>query len=119
MKAVGWMVGASVGSWLAVMAVFGARTGVEVLLGMIAPLVVAVATWLAIEQLYRRNPASVTRFMMTGFAAKMLFFGAYVAVAIRLLAVRPQPFVASLTAYFIGLHLIEALYLRRLFMGAK
>jgi len=36
-------------------------------------------------------------------------------VMLRLLSLRPAPFVASFTVYFIGLYLTEALYLRRLF----
>ena len=53
--------------------------------------------------------------MIAAFAAKMVFFGAYVAVMLLALALRPVPFVASFTAYFIALHLIEALCLKRLF----
>jgi len=30
---------------------------------------------------------------------------------------QPVPFVASFTAYFITLHIVEALYLQRLFAG--
>ena len=49
--------------------------------------------------------------MMAAFAAKMVFFGAYVAVMLQgRLRVRPVPFVASFTAYFIALYLVEALY---------
>jgi hypothetical protein len=45
----------------------------------------------------------------------MVFFGAYVAVMLAVLRLRPIPFVLSFTGYFIGLYLMEALYLRRLF----
>ena len=38
-------------------------------------------------------------------------------VALKGLHVRPAPFVASFTAYFIALHVTEALYMRRLFAG--
>jgi hypothetical protein len=55
--------------------------------------------------------------MVAGFGVKMVFFGAYVAIALKVLSLRPIPFVASFTGYFIGLHLIEALYLRRLLAG--
>jgi hypothetical protein len=119
MTPVGLMVGAGVGSWLVVAALVDAQTSVAVFLGMLAPLAVTVGTWVAIERVHRRNPADVTRLMMAAFAGKMVFFGAYVAVVLRGLSVRPQPFVISFTAYFIGLYLIEALYLRRLFMGVQ
>ena len=45
----------------------------------------------------------------------MVFFGAYVAVVLKLFAQPAIPFVASFTGYFIALHLCEALLLRRLF----
>ena len=119
MKPVGWMVGASLGSWLAAVAMFGIETGVELFLGMIAPLVVAVAMWVAVERTYRRDPARVPPLMMGAFAGKMVFFGAYAGIVLRGLSVRPVPFIISFTGFFIGLHLIEALYLRRLFMAVK
>ena len=39
-------------------------------------------------------------------------------IVLRVLGARPVPFVASFAGYFIALHLIEALYLKRLFAGA-
>jgi hypothetical protein len=53
--------------------------------------------------------------MVTGMAVKAVFFGAYVVVMLRVLALRPGPFVASFTSYFIALHMMEALFMRRLF----
>jgi len=119
MKPVGWMVGVSVGSWLAATALLGLRTGLGVFLGMLAPLAMAVGSWVAIERAHRRNPADVTKLMMAAFAGKMVFFGAYVIVVLGSSSVRPLPFVVSFTAYFIGLYLVEALYLRRLFAGTQ
>ena len=43
------------------------------------------------------------------------FFGAYVAVMLEVIGLRPTVFVVSFTSYFIALYLIEALLLRRLF----
>ena len=109
------MVGASVGSWLAVSVFVGRQTGVEVFFGMLAPLVVATSTWVMAERTYRRDPQRLTALMMTAFFAKLAFFGAYVAVMLAVLKLRPIPFVVSFTSYFIGLYLTEALCLRRLF----
>jgi hypothetical protein len=109
---------AGVAPWLATLAIVGMRTGVAVLLGMLGPLVVAVGTWVLTERTYKRDPGRVTALMVGAFGGKMVFFGAYVAVMLRLFAVRPVPFVASFTSYFIALYLIEALYLRRLFLGS-
>jgi hypothetical protein len=115
MKAVNWMVGASIGSWLAATALIGMRGSVEILAGMLGPLAVVTSTWLMTERTYRRHPERVTALMIAAFAAKMVFFGAYVVIALMVFSLRPVPFVASFIGYFIGLYLIEALYLRRLF----
>lgn len=110
-----WMIGGSVVSWLVAITVTGPVMGWEVLAGMIGPLLVAVATWEMADRTFRHAPELLTARMITAFAAKMVFFGAYVAVMLLVLSLRPIPFVVSFTAYFIALHLAEALCLRRLF----
>jgi len=83
-------------------------------LGMVGPLAVASATWVLMKQTYRRDPGLLTPLMLTLFAGKMVFFGAYVAVMLAVLALPAVPFVASFTISFIASHLIEAFSLRRL-----
>jgi uncharacterized membrane protein YdfJ with MMPL/SSD domain len=109
------MVGISVAAWLVVAALVDGRTRIEVLCGMLGPLLVVSGTWLLTEHTYRTNPASLTSTMIAAFGFKVLFFGGYVAVMLGLLSLRPMPFVASFTSYFIGLYVIEALYLRQMF----
>jgi len=53
------------------------------------------------------------QFLQSGLMTQA--FGAYVAVMIRVVALRPVPFIASFTGYLAGLYLMEALYLRHLF----
>jgi hypothetical protein len=65
---------------------------------------------------YTAAPQRLTQVMVAGFGAKMLFFGAYVVVALRGYRLRPIPFVVSFAGFFIALHVIEALFLRRLFV---
>jgi hypothetical protein len=110
-----WLAAASIGS--AVM--LGARFGREVWLGMLAPLVVVSVTWVLTERVYRTHPERLTSVMIGAFAGKLLFFGLYVGLAVAVLGVKPVPFVASLTGYFITLHVIEALWLRRLFVSSN
>jgi uncharacterized membrane protein YdfJ with MMPL/SSD domain len=115
MNEIGWMAVAGVGSWLAATGVIGVQTGTEVLFGMIGPLAAVVGSWTLVERTHRTNPDRLTAVMIASFAGKMVFFGAYVAVMLKVLALRPIPFVVSFTGYFIGLYGMEALYLRRLF----
>ena len=114
MKAVAWMTGISVGSWLLASATFGSAWSRDILLGMLGPLGIACGTWVLMERTYRANPQRLTSVMMAGFGAKLVFFGAYVAVVILVVGVHHVPFVASFTGYFIGLYAIEALFLKRL-----
>jgi len=55
--------------------------------------------------------------MIGAFGVKILFFGAYTAVMLTVVGLRPVPFVASFTSYFIALYLTEALLMRRLFVA--
>jgi hypothetical protein len=109
-----WMAGTSVGSWLAVTAAGGADLNPEVLLGMAGPLTSASVTWIVLARAHASAPERVTQALMIGFAAKMVLFAAYVVVMIAVLRVRPVPFVAGFATYFIVLHVMEAVFLRRL-----
>lgn len=115
MTPVAQMIGAGLVAWVAATAMFGAPSHVATLLGMAAPLAVAVTTWRLAERTYRRDPTALTGLMIAGFVGKMVFFGAYVAVVIVVWSQPAVPFAVSFTGSFIALHLIEALALRRLF----
>jgi hypothetical protein len=83
--------------------------------GIAGPLAAALASWLAAERTWRRDPARLTSVMIVAFAGKVVFFAVYVAFMLSVLSVPPTPFVATFTASFIALHLAEALALKRLF----
>ena len=113
MKKVGWLAAASVVS----AAVLALRFGREVWFGMLAPLLVVGATWVLTERVYKANPERLTSVMISAFAGKLVFFGAYVGLAIGVLGMRPVPFAVSFAGYFIALHMIEAFWLKRLFVS--
>jgi hypothetical protein len=119
MNALGWTLGASVASALVAAAFVGARTEVAILLGLLGPLLAAGGTWVLVERVFRRRPDRVTPLMIAAFGAKLVSFGAYVAVVLRVLAVAPVPFVVSFTSYFVGLYAAEAVSLHRLFSGGR
>ena len=84
---------------------------------MLAPLASAAFTWVLVARNFTSRPEAVTPLMVAAFAGKLVFFGVYVTIMLRLLSLRPLPFVVSFTTYFIALHLFEALCLQRLFAG--
>lgn len=115
MRAAGWMAAAAAGSAAVAVAVTGRQTAAEVLLGMAAPLAAVAVSWVLTERIYRRDPERLTGLLMGAFGGKMLFFGVYVALMIKVAGLRPVPFAISFTSYFIVLYLVEALLMRRLF----
>ena len=119
MKEAAWMAGASVLSWLAVSAVGGERVNPESVYGMAGPLIASCVSWIGVRHVHRAAPERVMGAMIVGFAVKFVFFGAYVAVVLRLLALRPLPFMAVFVSYFIALYAMQALFLRRLVLPVK
>jgi hypothetical protein len=117
MKPVGWMGGVSLMSWLLMRVTSDGRGDPEVLFGMAGPLISAVGSWVAYERAHRSVPGRLTNVMIAALAVKMIFFGGYVVAMLRGLGLRPVPFVVSFAVYFIVLHVMEALFLRRLLMN--
>ena len=114
MRPLAWMAGVSVVSWAVITAAASGQTQPELTMGMLGPLASAVATWLAIVRAHAAGPAHVTGALIQTFVLQVVFFGAYVAVMLRVLDARPVPFVVSFTGYFLALHVMEALFLKRL-----
>lgn len=113
-----WLAGASVLSWLAVGALGGNRVNPEAFYGMAGPLVAVCLSWLAVRRAHRRGPERVMAVMMAGFALKLVFFGAYIAVMIKAVGLRPLPFVTAFVSYFIALYAMQAFLLWRL-LGSR
>jgi hypothetical protein len=83
--------------------------------GMIGPLVAAAATWVVAARQQARDPAGVMRVLVAAFAAKVLFFVAYVVAMIRIFDVEPRAFGLSFVASVIGLYAVQAAMFARLF----
>jgi hypothetical protein len=113
------MIAVSLLSWVIVAGVAGGRANPEVLYGMVGPLAVAAVSWVITKRTYAAARERLMGVLITGMAIKAVFFGAYVVVMLRILALRPGPFIASFTSYFIALHMMEALFMRRLFANAN
>jgi hypothetical protein len=94
-------------------------TLVEILCGFVGPLVAAGASWVVASRTYREHPERLTGVMATAFAVKLVFFGAYVAIALGALSLRAIPFMISFTSSFVVLHAAEAIGLHRLFAGPR
>jgi hypothetical protein len=112
---IGGMLAGAAAAWLAAVAVFGLEVGRDVAFGMAAPLAAVVVTWVLVVRAHGRNPAAVTGVMVQGFVGKVIFFGVYVVAVWTKVRPEPVPFIASFTGSFLGLYLVEAILLGRLF----
>jgi hypothetical protein len=115
MRALATMVAAGVVSWACMAAVLGDPVNPELLFGMLGPLLVATLSWVVVARAWAVRPEGVFGVLLGGMAIKLVFLAAYAYVMLRVVALRPVPFVASFTGYFIALHNIEALFMKRLF----
>ena len=115
MTSVWYMAAGCVGSAIAVSVTFAREMAVEVLLGMAAPLAIAMTTLVLVERTYRHDPRQVTSILVKAFVAKMVLIAGYVIVVVGVLSVQVVPFIMSFTAYFIALYLFEFACLRRTF----
>jgi ACR3 family arsenite efflux pump ArsB len=113
-----WMIAGAVGSATAAGLVTAPDVRAAIVLGMVGPLAATIATWVAVEHAYRRDPLAVTGVMLRAWLLKALFFTIYLIAVIRGLGVSGQPFAVSLASYFLVLHTIEAMLLKRLFSRA-
>jgi hypothetical protein len=114
MKLTWWMLSGSILSSIVLTALLGADTGFEIWLGMLGPLLSALISWIAMQRYYTRRPGRMTSLLIKAFAAKMIFFAAYITVLLSKGWVRPIPFAISFTAYYLCLHIMEAIGLHRL-----
>ena len=113
-----WMAGGAVVAAVVAAAIAGPESGAGIVLGMAGPLIATTTSWMLIARTHRLDPARVMAVMLRAWAAKALFFVAYVVVVVKGLGVAPGPFVISFTVYFIALYSVQARLLMRLFSPA-
>ena len=114
MTPIAWMAVGSVVTCAIAVAIAGKALAPEIVFGMAAPLVSAATSWLVIVRTHLTAPERLTGVLVTAFAVKAVLFGGYVALALVVLDLRPIPFVAAFTSYYVALHFGEALLLKRL-----
>ncbi len=114
MKIQRYIIASCIGSWALISLMFPS-VAVEILLGMLSPLLLAIGTLILVDRTYRKAPQKLTSLMTQAFMGKMLFCGVYVSVIVGFYSFQVVPFAVGFTVYFIGLHLTEALYFQVLF----
>lgn len=114
MKLAWWMLAGSILSAILLTMLPGVSVRLEIWFGMMGPLISAIVSWIVMQRQHRKKPQGMTRLLIKAFAAKMIFFGIYIAFFLVIELVRPIPFVVSFAGYYIALHIVEAIGLRHL-----
>ncbi len=114
MKIQRYVISSCIGSWALISLMFP-QVAVEIILGMLSPLLLEIGTLILVDRTYRKAPQKLTSLMTRAFMGKMLFYGVYVSIIVGFYSFQVLPFAVSFTVYFIGLHLTEALYFQAMF----
>jgi hypothetical protein len=112
MTAVMWMAAGCAACGAAVAMWAPASVRAEWICGLAGPFVAVAGSWLALDRALRRG-ADVSGVLLKAFAVKFVFFGLYVAVMVRGLALQPKPFIVSFACAFVTLYAVEAWLLQR------
>ena len=112
-----WMMAGSVVTGVALALALGPRVMPELPFAIAGPLLSAIVSWQLLERTQRSAPERLTTVMIASFGVKVLLFGLYLVVMLKVLALRPLPFMSSFTGYYVALHVVEAAFLRRLLAG--
>ncbi len=115
MNALWWVIAVTLAAAVGA-SVFGFGPGDvrAVWLGIAGPVVMSGASWTLTSRTWAREKAALLPLMLRAFAVKAMFVVAYVVLMLKVVDVRPMPFVLSFIGTYMATHLAEAYCLRRL-----
>ena len=93
--------------------------GLELLLGWILPVLAGTVTLYFIDSAAQKDPFLVTKILIKGFALKMVYYGATILILFKLYSFEPIPFICSFSGFFLGLHVLEAVIIKRISQSYK
>ena len=93
--------------------------GLELFLGWILPVLAGIVTLHFIGSAAQKDPFLVTKILVKGFALKMVYYGATVLILFKLYSFEPIPFICSFSGFFLGLHVLEAVIIKRISQSYK
>tara|TARA_B100000214_G_C23598274_1_gene459471 strand:- start:242 stop:592 length:351 start_codon:yes stop_codon:yes gene_type:complete len=85
----------------------------ELFLGLLAPILVGYVMIYLLEKHSNMKLANHNRMLIKGFAIKFIFHGTYILTIFTVYSFNPIPFMCSFVSSFIGLHIVEALVLKK------
>ena len=85
----------------------------EIFLGLLAPILVGYVTVFFMEKYSNMGMIYFNKMLIRGFALKFIFYGLFILTIFTVYSFNPIAFMCSFTFSFIGLHLVEAMILRK------
>ncbi len=86
----------------------------EIFLGILAPILVGYGTLFFIKKYSNMGMIYLNGVIIKGFAIKFIFYGAFILIIFTVYSFNPIPFMCSFIASFVGLHIMEALILKKI-----
>ena len=86
----------------------------EIFLGLVGPVLVGFITIFYMIKYSNRRAIRFNRMLVRGFAIKFIFYGAFIITIFSVYSFKPVPFMCSFTVSFIGLHMMEAVVLKKI-----
>ncbi len=93
--------------------------GLELFLGWILPVLAGTVTMYFIGSAAQKDPFLLTKTLVKGFVLKMVYYGAIILTLFKLYSFEPIPFICSFSGFFLGLHVLEAVIIKRISQSYK
>ena len=86
----------------------------EIFLGLVGPVLVGFITIFFMIKYSNSRAIRFNRMLVRGFAIKFIFYGVFIVTIFTVYSFKPVPFMCSFTFSFIGLHMMEAIVLKKI-----
>ena len=87
---------------------------IELFFGWFLPAFAGVVTTYFIFSAQKKDAITVTKTIAKGFALKMIYYGVSILFLFKHYSFQPIPFVCSFSGFFMGLHVLEAIIIKRI-----
>lgn len=82
--------------------------------GWLLPALAGSVTMYSIFLAQKKGATTVTKTIAKGFALKMVYYGISILILFKQYSFQPIPFVCSFSGFFMGLHVLEAIIIKRI-----
>ena len=86
----------------------------EIFLGLVGPVLVGFITIFFMIKYSNSRAIRFNKMLVRGFAIKFIFYGVFIITIFTVYSFNPVPFMCSFTVSFIGLHMMEAIVLKKI-----